>query len=78
MHPQSSTLDPELARLLHRVPLCGKPKPKPLVEGAFIITRLSKREEKMSSLSMQERRACRYVEEALGTKTQCKKPGLTQ
>ena len=54
MHPQSSTLDPELARLLHRVPLCGKPKPKPLVEGAFIITQLSKREEKMSSLSMPE------------------------
>jgi predicted site-specific integrase-resolvase len=66
MHSQSSTLDPELARLARPVPLCGRPKAKPLVEGAFIITRLSKREEKMSSLSMQERHACRYVEEALG------------
>src|SRR5438067_8751017 len=60
MHSQSSTLDPELARLARRVPLCGRPKAKPLVEGAFIITRLSKREEKMRSLSMQERHARRY------------------
>lgn len=57
--------DRSLDGFISRIPLTGKPKPRSLVTGALIITRLSKPKEKMSSLSMQERHARTYVAETL-------------
>jgi DNA invertase Pin-like site-specific DNA recombinase len=54
-----------LESLVNRIPITGKPRPRPFVRGAFIIVRLSKPKEKMSSLTMQERKCREYIEREL-------------